>query len=316
MLVHGRDPGGADADRIESLWLGSLNAGLEEAGLSLRVADDDASFVFYGATLEAMVGGGPPPPITVHAADGTVDPGSLAELPAPVVGFALAVAREVLTAAGAEVPVAVAEGVIADALVEALAAALAAIDRLVPGLSGVVVLLLARDVYTYLHDDAVREVLDTGLAAALPADEPAVVVAHSLGAVVAYRVLRERSSATRWDVPLFLTLGSPLAVRAIRDVLAAEAPLRVPAAVSRWVDARDPLDLLAVHGLTPEAFPLEPGSAPIELLDVDNRAPRHHSAAAVLDDGKPAGYLADAGVARLVGDSLTRPEPDDDATRR
>jgi hypothetical protein len=307
VLVHGRDPGGADAERIESIWLASLNAGLAAAGSSLRVVDDDASFVFYGATLDAMVGGEPPPPITVHGMDRSVDVRVLAELPPPLAAFTLDVAREVLAGAGIDTPEVATEGVVGDAVAEALAHVLATIDRLVPGLSGAVVLLLARDVHAYLYDDAVRDVLDAGLAAAIPTDEPAVVVAHSLGAVVAYRVLRHAGVGRDRDVPLFLTLGSPLAIRAIRDVLAAEAPLRVPPPVGRWVDARDPRDLLALHGLTPEAFPLAPGSSPIELLDVDNRAPRHHAAAAVLDDGEPAGYVADAGVARLVGDALAGP---------
>src|SRR5690606_41464881 len=67
-------------------------------------------------------------------------------------------------------------------------------------------------------------------------------------------VLREHPAAGRWDVPLLLTLGSPLAVRAIRDVLAARAPLRVPAPVRRWVAVRDRRDALALHGLGPDAF--------------------------------------------------------------
>ena len=320
MLVHGRDPGGADAERIESLWLDSLNVGLAAAGRPLRVADDDASFVFYGATLDALVGGTPPPPITVHAVDdgmgavegvveGAVDTGALAELPPDLVAFALAVSRELLAGAGVDAPEAVANDVVGDALVEALAAALAAIDRFVPGLSSAVVLLAVRDVHAYLHDAAVRDVLDAGLLAALPTDEPAVVVAHSLGTVVAYRVLRglgDDAGGAR-DVPLFLGVGSPLAIRAIRDVLAAEAPLRVPAPVGRWVDARDPRDLLALHGLNPQAFPLEPGSRPVELLEVDNRAPGRHAAAGVLESGEPVGYLADPGVAGLVGDAVTAP---------
>ena len=67
-----------------------------------------------------------------------------------------------------------------------------------PGVSGVVLLTLARDVYAYLHDDAVRRVLDDGLASALDDghdDGSAVVVAHSLGSVVAYSALSTALSA-------------------------------------------------------------------------------------------------------------------------
>ena len=44
-------------------------------------------------------------------------------------------------------------------------------------------------------------------------DQPTVIVAHSLGTVVAYDILREFTAP---EVPLFVTLGSPLGITAIR----------------------------------------------------------------------------------------------------
>ena len=293
-----------DADALESVWRAALHAGLEAAGSDLRIADDDATFVYYGDTIDALVRGGAPPPVTVHLLESPAGAEALGELPTAEAAFALAVAREVLASAGVDAPVQ-AEGFVADAILEALAETLAAIDRFVPGLSGIVLLLLVRDVYAYLHDDEVRAVLDDGLAKAMPDDEPAIVVAHSLGSLVAYRVLRADDGSRGWDVPVFLMLGSPLAITAIRDVLQAEAPLRAPASVQRWVDARDPRDIFAVHGLTPAAFPLDPGSPVVEPLVVDNRAPDHHEAAVELD-GVPVGYLAEAPVARVVAEAFER----------
>jgi hypothetical protein len=270
--------------------------------------------VYFGDTLEALVGepGATPPPITVHA----VEARALALVDPDEAAFALAVAREVLTAAGvpSEASAVVghddgtgvrAEVAVIDALASALAAALAAIDTFVPGLSGAVVLLLARDVYAYLHDAEVRAVIDAGLTAVLATDEPAVVVAHSLGSVVAYEVLRTTGAALPGDVALFCTLGSPLALRAVRDALRARGPLTFPPAVGRWVAARDPRDLLTLHDLDPASFPIEPGDRQIETLHVHNRVPGYHSAAGVVD-GRPAGYLADANVARAVGAALDR----------
>jgi hypothetical protein len=177
------------------------------------------------------------------------------------------------------------------------------VDRYVPGVSAAVLLTLTRDVYAVLHDDAVRRVVEAGLADALAGDEPAVVVAHSLGSVVAYPVLAGRVPGP--EVPLLLTPGSPLGIRAVREALQARAPLAFPAQVGRWVSPRDPRDLLALHDLTPGVFPLPAGSPGIEAPRVTNRAPGFHAAAYRLDDGTWAGYLALPEVAEPVGEALT-----------
>ncbi|AEG42992.1 hypothetical protein [Isoptericola variabilis] len=307
VLVHGRDTGGLDADELETRWLASLNAGLAASGSELRLHDDDASFVYFGDTLAALVRepGGTPPPITVHA---------LARLDLAEAEFALAVAHEVLSAAGAP-PEAISvvvhddgtdgrpSGALGDAVAAALAAALAAIDRYVPGVSGAFVLLLAHDVHTYLHDAEVRAVVDDGVAAALPSDEPALLVAHSFGSVVAYEVLRAAGAAEPWDVALLCTLGSPLAIRAVLDVLRSRGPLHFPPTVGRWVAVRDPRDLLTLHDLDPATFPHEWSGWEIQNVHVDNRVPGRHAATTVVD-GRPAGYLAEPAVARLVADAL------------
>lgn len=312
VLVHGRDLDGRDPEALEAQWLGALGAGLAAAGSPRRPTDDDASFVYYGDTLERLVDGGTAPPVTVHAlaADPAALPRLVGALPEGELRFVLDVAREVLAGAGHRpdgAPPAVAEGVVGDALVEAAVAALALVDRYVPGVSAAVLLTLTRDVYAYLHDDAVRRVIDAGLADALAdatsGDEPAVVVAHSLGSVVAYSVLSARTGGP--DVPLLLTPGSPLGIRAVREALESRAPLAFPARVGRWVSPRDPRDLLALYDLTPAVFPLPAGSPGIESVRVTNRAPGFHAAAYRLDDGAWAGYLALPEVAGPVGEALT-----------
>ncbi|MFI2105296.1 hypothetical protein ACH436_18540 [Isoptericola sp. NPDC019693] len=312
VLVHGRDLDGRDPEVLEAQWLGALGAGLAAAGHGLRPTDDDTSFVYYGDTLERLVDGGTAPPVTVHAlaADPAALPRLVGALPDGEARFVLDVAREVLAAARPDVaassPV-VAEGAVGDALVAALVAALGLVDRYVPGVSAAVLLTLTRDVYAYLHDDAVQRVIDAGLAGALAdaasGDGRAVVVAHSLGSVVAYSVLSARTGGP--EVPLLLTPGSPLGIRAVRDAVQARAPLTFPAGVARWVSPRDPRDLLALHDLTPDAFGLPAGSPRIEALRVTNRAPGSHAAAYPLDDGGWAGYLALPEVAGPVGVALT-----------
>ncbi|MGQ4440669.1 hypothetical protein ACN6LI_005891, partial [Streptomyces violaceoruber] len=100
-------------------------------------------------------------------------------------------------------------------------------------------------------------------------DEPTVVVGHSLGSVIAYDVLREQER----DVPLFVTIGSPLAVTEIQDQLA--KPLEVPAGVAAWHNASDARDLVALdHTVRPEYAPTE---LTTDFL-VINDSPNHHGA--------------------------------------
>ena len=294
VLLPGRDTGGLDPERLEAAWHAALNTGLDAAGSTLRLADDDATFVSYGDTLDAVVGGDEPPPITTHGLPG---------LSEDAARFALGVARDVLGAAGAlTAPPAVAPAALSGgSLWAALSAALAAIDRFVPGLSSAILLLFVRDVYVYLHDADARATIDAGVAAAFRGDGPAVIVAHSLGSVIAYDVLRSTDPGAD-DVPLLVTLGSPLAIAAVRDAVEAIAPLTWPAPVERWVALRDPRDLLTLRDLDADGFPL-PGPLTIENAHVDNPVPGHHAAATVLD-GVPAGYAAVVEVGRLLDEAL------------
>jgi hypothetical protein len=86
-------------------------------------------------------------------------------------------------------------------------------------------------------------------------DEPFVVVAHSLGTIIAYDVLREEAGR-RYDIPLLVTVGSPLAVQEIQDLVT--HPLEVPTGVRAWLNASDFRDVVALdHDIRPEYAPPE-----------------------------------------------------------
>src|SRR5262249_61401873 len=76
-------------------------------------------------------------------------------------------------------------------------------------------------------------------------ESPCVVVGHSLGSVVAYAVLRTDPRPLK--VRAYVTVGSPLAIRAIRDRL---RPIGFPKpAVASWYNAYDPKDVVALYPL-------------------------------------------------------------------
>jgi hypothetical protein len=112
-----------------------------------------------------------------------------------------------------------------------------------------------KDVYAYFFGDSkepMRQVLRDALGGI---DGPVVVLSHSLGTIIAYDVLREQGSSGL-EIPLFVTVGSPLGVTEVQDLV--ERPLQVPAAVTAWRNASDARDLVALdHTLRPAYAPAE-----------------------------------------------------------
>ena len=110
-----------------------------------------------------------------------------------------------------------------------------------------------KDVYAYFFGgfrERMRRVVRDALAGT---DGPVVVVAHSLGSIIAHDVLREAGAATL-DVPLLVTVGSPLGVTEVQDLV--ERPLQVPTGVGAWRNVSDARDLVALdHTIRPEYDP-------------------------------------------------------------
>jgi hypothetical protein len=168
---------------------------------------------------------------------------------------------------------------------------LKAIDKHVPGASDLSIAVATRDVYQYLKNPGVRDVIEVGVRQAMAPGAPSIVVSHSLGTVVAYNLLRREGVAAGWQVPLFVTLGSPLGVKAIRSAL---APIEHPACATHWFNAMDRRDVVALYPLTSVHFGVTPEIE--NKTDVDNHTANRHGI---------SGYLDDAAVARQIHAALS-----------
>jgi alpha-beta hydrolase superfamily lysophospholipase len=119
-------------------------------------------------------------------------------------------------------------------------------------------------------------------------DQPTVVIGHSLGSVVAYSVLSRDARALK--IPLYLTVGCPLGIRAVRDQF---RPIRRPAAITDWYNAFDTRDVVALYPLDAQSFPVQP---PIENNStVKNKTDNRHGI---------SGYLDDPNVGNKIGGTL------------
>lgn len=104
---------------------------------------------------------------------------------------------------------------------------------------------LLRDVNDFLFHPDRRAAMEQSLIDRINAGGgPFVVVAHSQGTMIAYNVLR-RLTREQADIRLFVTIGSPLGIAEVQDVLKEWGPLSVPPCVRRWVNVADTLDPVA-----------------------------------------------------------------------
>lgn len=151
-------------------------------------------------------------------------------------------------------------------------------------------LRLLQQAYTYLKSPGVSNRVDAVVTPYLR-EGPAVIVAHSLGTIVTFRLLRKMAEAGNpLEVPLLVTLGSPLSLRTVRTAI--QPKYLQPAGVGHWLNAYDPDDFVALgQGLTAATF-----CDGIENVgDVVNVPDDAHSI---------VGYLADSRVATAIGAAL------------
>lgn len=295
IFVHGRAQQHKDAVALKAEWIDALEEGLAKSGLTLPIPEPDVRFPFYGTTLYDLVAGRSAAEAAEVIVRGT-------ESDADEQRFLRAVLEEVRREAGitdAQLAEVAGQDVVerGPGQWEWVQAVLRAVDRFVPHGSGGGIALATRDVYQYLRNTAIRQHIDEGVAQALLADRESVVVSHSLGTVVAYNTLMQLGAARQWKVPLFVTLGSPLAVSEIRKTMRGlTSPLRCPPCAGAWFNAMDERDIVALYPLTTAHFPLDPAQPAIEnKTDVRNRTENRHGI---------AGYLDDAEVARRIHDAL------------
>ncbi len=289
VLIHGRSQQMKDSSELKKTWVEALKKGLYDAGLSLALDESKIHFPYYGDTLIAMMDGDTDVPAVIVK--------GVSSASGPEQAFSMEVYREMLEQNGVtnqQVELELAEGDASKVVTKKgplnwpwVLAGLRVLDRSKRA-GAWAVSTFTHDVYVYLTDDDIREKINNGVRKAFQQDAT-VVIAHSLGTVVAYTLLKSEE-ANSWNVPTLITLGSPLAVTAIA---ARVRPLDRPACVGNWFNGRDSLDTVALFPLAPKRFPVEPILA---KNDIHNTTENHHGIES---------YLSDSGVARWIYEALT-----------
>lgn len=113
-----------------------------------------------------------------------------------------------------------------------------------------------RDVNDFFFNKDRRDAMEWSLIERLSAGGgPFLVVAHSQGAMIAYDVLR-RLDPKKVKVPLFVTIGAPLALEEVKDVLKewTGGKLPSPPCVGKWLNFADRLDPVALDNTLADDF--------------------------------------------------------------
>jgi len=283
LLVHGRGQQGLDPNALKTAWMTTLARGAAALGLTIP-STIDVAFPYYGDRLDQFTRDFQIPLTSDIQTRGTpLDDEFLvfqAEF-AEAVRQRAGITDEQVDAEYGDAPQA--RGPLNLRWVQAF---LRAIDKNGPGINQKTLEAFTRDVFLYTTRPGVRDEIDRIVAAKLT-EEPTVVVGHSLGTVVAYSVLR--TDRRKLKIPLFVTVGSPLAVRAVRDQF---RPLASPPPVAAWYNAFDSRDVVALYPLDAVNFPVQPA---IENYSrVKNSTDNHHGIVGYLDDTDVAKRILNA----------------------
>jgi subtilisin family serine protease len=165
-----------------------------------------------------------------------------------------------------------------------------------------------RDVHDFLFVPERRNEMERSLLDRIePGGGPFVVVAHSQGTMIAYDVLR-RLTRQQADVRLFLTIGSPLGLSEVKDVLRQFGKLSVPNCVSRWVNLADRLDPVAADATLNNDYAAAGDVAVEDFAVVNVDTPRHpHSGTGYLKTSRAREVVrvaAGPSFAQLIGKSV------------
>ncbi|MFI6393953.1 trypsin-like peptidase domain-containing protein [Nonomuraea sp. NPDC050547] len=261
VFLHGRGQTGRDPQTMRREWIAGLNKGLTLAGLP-TVEPADVWFPFYGDTLteprESLTPAAPTTRVVYEQ----------------LIGEAAALAGR--PADGRR------EGLLTG--VQGALSWLASATNL----DHLLIAAVFRDVAAYLDDSSVRQAVLASVERTLPSSGQVVLVAHSLGTVVAMDLLTRLPAAL--EVPLLVTLGSPLGLDAVQGRLLSGGPHR-PDRVGQWLNVWSQSDPVSI------GCPLEDDwKGQVDERAVDNPLQRSHDVAE---------YLSHPHVARALLRHLT-----------
>ena len=161
----------------------------------------------------------------------------------------------------------------------------------------------------------VRELVKAPLRAAWAQQQRVLLIAHSMGSVIAYDALWElwHEEGCRERIDLLLTLGSPLGMRFVQRRLrgaAMQAVSRYPGNIRRWINVATEGDLTALDPTLHDDFAeMERAGLTEHIVDMHKGVFGYFRGREGLNVHRSYGYLVLPEVGRVVADSVLAPTP-------
>ena len=286
ILIHGINQQGKSAQIIHDDWLDALRATYAKHGPDPLGRLSRIEAAFYGDTLErlssfALSGR----TIAMGAEDAPDDFDEFAVDALKAMALRMGVTEAQIQNEAATVAVPQGAGIH-----KKWVKAIARLVESVSPLRGTLALRILGQAHAYIRNQHVHDEVNALVRPLFEDDEPAIVIAHSLGTIVAYSILREfaRNGRARHS-PLLVTLGSPLGIDSVRKGFA--KPRTRPDHVQRWINYSDPEDFVALRPeLTEDNF----GTGIENNADVENGNDDPHAIVGYLSDPRVAEDIAKA----------------------
>lgn len=283
LMIHGIGQESSTPDELQENWIKSL---LDVAPALLKKSD--TRMAYYGTTLSDWTTGKVKAAVGMGAERIGVDLGDEQELK-----FLSAALQEVAdkqgvsdadiqkTVAGSDLQAGDGHVVPMDNFIaRRLVGLVRALEKISPA-KGSILLRVIKQGHTYLSSPGAGKAVDDIVRPYLQAS-PQILIAHSLGTVIAFKLLREMHQlGQNVEIPLLITMGSPLGLDAFKKKLG--PPRFKPPFVKEWMNFYDPSDFVALG----KSLNAEFANGILDDGTVDNFTPNAHGI---------IGYLPHIGV--------------------
>jgi hypothetical protein len=241
LMIHGIGQEGSTQQELIDKWTNCLH-GVAPSLLK----GSNVNMPYYGTTLANWTTGKTKAAVSMGTDNTVVDIGDDKEM--KFLASALEEAFVVSGGGEAEIEAAIEEAgentVPMDTFLGRRVAGLArALEKMSPA-KGSILLRVVKQAHTYLSAPGAGTAVDSIVRPYLQ-ESPQVLITHSLGTVIAFKLLREMEAGGKSvEIPLLITMGSPLGLDALKKKLG--PPRYKPSFVKRWANFYDPSDLVAL----------------------------------------------------------------------
>jgi hypothetical protein len=284
LFIHGRAQGGKNPAELKQIWIDTLKEGFQANGQTLpdNVAID---FPFYGDKLDELTSEASlDKPEDVIAKGGGSDKQYQEFIQSAI--DEIKQRKKITDAevqAEADNPDIQEKGIQNWEWVHSIANFL---DKHFLDVSEFTIEKFLTDVYLYVNSSKVSKAINK-IVEDMLTDEPTIVISHSLGTVVAYKVVMD--NLAKLNIQQFITVGSPLGISAISSKLGIPEN---PAGDDGWYNAYDERDIVALNPLDDRYFPADPEID--NYNGVKNKTDNRHGIIGYLNDRKVAAKIAKA----------------------